>query len=77
CIGIHHLTTIEYPIISHIKLQQLTWFIKLKFLLNHIAKLQRSRNNKPCMGKLLRLVVHFIVSTLYFVVCLSAIPMLP
>ena len=41
------------------------------------VNLQKSRKNEPCTGKLLRLGVHFRVSTLDFVVCLSAILMLP
>ena len=34
---------------------------------------KKSRNNEPCTGTLLRLVVHFIVSTLDFVFYLSVI----
>lgn len=37
--GIQKLVTFEYPIISYIRLQQLTWLVKFELLLNHFTKI--------------------------------------
>ena len=38
--GIQKLVTFEYPIISHVRLQQLTWLVKFELLLNHFTKVK-------------------------------------
>ena len=37
--GIQKLVTFEYPIISHVRLQQLTWLVKFELLLNRVTKI--------------------------------------
>ena len=36
--GIQRSIALEYPIISYIRLQQLTWLVKFELLLNHFTK---------------------------------------
>lgn len=38
--GIQRLIAFEYPIVPDVRLQELTWLIKLEFVLNHITKLK-------------------------------------
>lgn len=37
--GIQRSIALEYPIISYIRLQQLTWLVKFELLLNHFTKI--------------------------------------
>lgn len=38
--GIQRSIAFEYPIISYIRLQQLTWLVKFELLLNHFTKVK-------------------------------------
>ena len=38
--GIQRSIALEYPIISYIRLQQLTWLVKFELLLNHFTKVK-------------------------------------
>jgi hypothetical protein len=37
--GIQRSIALEYPIISYIRLQQLTWLVKIELLLDHLVKI--------------------------------------
>lgn len=38
--GIQRSIAFEYPIISYIRLQQLTWLVKFELFLNHFTKVK-------------------------------------